>query len=54
MKEKMTDASFMKTSGMSNEQLNDFALVSKIRKWRAEIDSKELIKPAEITVVWDL
>ncbi len=28
----VTDASFMKTSGMSNEQLNDFALVSKIRK----------------------
>jgi hypothetical protein len=32
----------MKTSGMSNEQLKGFALVSKIQEKRAENNSKEL------------
>jgi len=38
----VTDTSAMKTSGMSNGQLKGFALVSKIREWWAEDNSKEL------------
>jgi hypothetical protein len=47
----LTNASSIKASGMFNGQLKGSALVSFTNKSQAENNSKELQKPATITVV---